>query len=422
MAIGGGVTMGNHEDKILSSMENTGRGFYTIIGIAGLVVLWGVYAWATQFRVGLMTTGLNDTVIWGFYIATFVFMIGISHAGILISATVRVMRLEKYKPVARIAEVLTIVGLIMAVLSVVADLGRPDRLITLLFNIKLASPLSWDLVFISLYLVFSAFYLFISMKKDIRHITERFPGRAILYKTMNRVYDFITPEDDEKFENMLNWIALLILPFPIFGSGMVVAFIFSMLVARPAWNVPFLGPYFITAAVVSGVSTVVIIAAILRRVFNWEEVIPSEIILGLGSFLKVGIPFYAYFTFNEQFTIQYVREHAELVVSDTILTGQYASLFWGMVIFGFLVPEIILVLPRTRNLTGVFIASTLVTMALWVKRFIIVVPAMMYPNLPYDYGIYAITWVEWSVTAGIVALGVIIYAVFFKLFPIIELE
>ena len=414
--------MENHEDKILSSMENTGRGFYTIIGIAGLVVLWGVYAWATQFRVGLLTTGLNNTIIWGFYIATFVFMIGISHAGILISATVRVMRLEKYKPVARIAEVLTIVGLIMAVLSVVADLGRPDRLLTLLFNIKLASPLSWDLVFISLYFVFSAFYLFISMKKDIRHITERFPGRAILYKTMNRVYDLITPEDDEKYENMLNWIALLILPFPVIGSGMVVAFIFSMLVARPAWNVPFLGPYFLTAAVVSGVSTVVIIAAILRRVFNWEEIISSEIILGLGSFLKIGIPFYAYFTFNEQFTIQYVREHAELVVSDTILVGQYASLFWVMVIFGFLIPEIILVLPKTRNLTGVFIASILVTMALWVKRFIIVVPAMMFPNLPYDYGSYAITWVEWSVTAGIVALGVIIYSVFFKLFPIIELE
>ncbi len=414
--------MENHEDKILSAMENTGRGFYTIIGIAGFVVIWGVYAWATQFRVGLLTTGLNDTIIWGLYIATFVFMIGISHAGILISATVRIMRFDKYKPVARIAEALTITGLIMAVLSVVADLGRPDRIINLLFNIKLSSPLAWDLVFISLYFVFSAFYLFISMKKDIRHITERFPRRAILYNTMNRIYDAITPKDDEKYENMLNWIALLILPFPVFGSGMVVAFIFSMLVARPTWNAPFFGPYFITAAVVSGVSTVVIIAAVFRRVFNWEEIISSEILLGLGSFLKVGIPFYAYFTFNEHFTIQYVREHAELVVSDAVLFGQFAPLFWAMIIFGFLIPEIILVLPQTRNTTGVFIASVLVTIAFWVKRFIIVIPAMMFPNLPYDYGSYTISWVEWSVTAGIVALGVIVYSVFFKLFPIIEIE
>jgi molybdopterin-containing oxidoreductase family membrane subunit len=260
------------------------------------------------------------------------------------------------------------------------------------------------------------------MKKDIQHITEHFPGRTILYQTMNKIYNLITPKDDEKYENMLNLIALLILPFPVFGSGMVVAFIFSMLVARPIWNVPFFGPYFITAAVVSGISTVILIATVFRRIFNWEEIISSELILGLGNFLKIGIPFYLYFTFNEQFTIQYVRGHAELIVSDFLLFGQYAPIFWGMIIFGLLLPEIILVFPKTRNLTGVFIASILVTLALWVKRFIIVVPAMMFPNLPYDYGSYTITWVEWSIIAGIVAFGVIIYSVFIKLFPIIELE
>jgi molybdopterin-containing oxidoreductase family membrane subunit len=310
----------------------------------------------------------------------------------------------------------------MAILSVVADLGRPERLVSLIFNIKLASPLAWDFFFISIYFAFSLFYLFISMKKDIQHITEHFPGRAILYQTMNKIYNLITPKDDEKYENMLNLIALLILPFPVFGSGMVVAFIFSMLVARPIWNVPFFGPYFITAAVVSGISTVILIATVFRRIFNWEEIISSELILGLGNFLKIGIPFYLYFTFNEQFTIQYVRGHAELIVSDFLLFGQYAPIFWGMIIFGLLLPEIILVFPKTRNLTGVFIASILVTLALWVKRFIIVVPAMMFPNLPYDYGSYTITWVEWSIIAGIVAFGVIIYSVFIKLFPIIELE
>ena len=119
--------MEDHVKRILESMEKTGRGFYTTIGIFGIVVLWGAYAWYIQFTVGMQATGLNNTVMWGLYIATFMFMIGVSHAGIIISTTIRIFKMDKFKPISRIAEGMTLVGLAMAVLSVVADIGRPDR-------------------------------------------------------------------------------------------------------------------------------------------------------------------------------------------------------------------------------------------------------------------------------------------------------
>lgn len=414
--------MESNERKLLAPLTRTGTQFYAFMAVVLALIGWGGYAWWIQIQHGLQTTGLNNTIIWGLYISNFVFLIGISHAGILISATVRLMNLEKYKPVARMAEVLTVVGLLMAVLSVVVDLGRPDRIISMFMNLKVVSPLAWDLIFISLYFTFSAFYLFVSLKDDIIHCTEKVGRLGGLYRVLTKIYNVITPKDEQKYQRMLWWIALIILPFPVFGSGMVVPFIFSMLVARPAWNVPFFGPYFLTAAIVSGVSTVTFIAVAFRRIFDWEDVIPSELIVGLGNFLKIGIPVYVYFTFVEQFTIQYVQEHADLAVSNYILQGPYAPYFWGMILFGFIVPELILIFPKTKNVKGVFLASLLVTAALWLKRIIIVVPALVFPNIPYEIGVYVPTWVEWSLIAGIFGLGGLIYAIFVKLFPIVELE
>ena len=414
--------MESTREKVLAPMTRTGTPFFLFLAITLALISWGGYAWWTQIDHGLQTTGLDDTIIWGLYIANFVFLIGISHAGILISATVRLMNLEKYKPVARMAEVLTVAGLAMAVLSVVVDLGRPDRILVLLLNIRLASPLAWDLIFISLYFTFSAFYLFVSLKEDLLHLTETEGVRGSLYRVLMKIYGVITPKDEYKYQRMLWWIALIILPFPVFGSGMVVPFIFSMLVARPAWNVPFFGPYFLTAAIVSGVSAVTIIAVVLRRVFDWGEILSSELIVGLGNFLRIGVPVYLYFTFVEQFTIQYVQEHADLAVSNYILWGPYAVYFWGMITLGLIVPELILFHPKTRTVGGVFVASALITAALWLKRVIIVVPALVFPNMPYETGLYIPTWVEWSLVAGIFGLGGFIYAIFVKLFPIVELE
>jgi Ni/Fe-hydrogenase subunit HybB-like protein len=413
--------MENHVDKILESMEKTGQGFYATIGIFGMVVLWGAYAWYTQFTVGMQATGLNNTVMWGLYIATFMFMIGVSHAGIIISTTIRVFKLDKFKPISRIAEGMTLVGLAMAILSVVADIGRPDRILVLFFNLRIGSPLAWDLIILSLYFASSAFYLLVSMKHDISLITGRFKVRDGLYKILGGIQNAITPKDPEKYENMLNSISLVILPFPLLDSGMVVAFIFSLLGARPVLNAPFIGAYFLVLAIVTGIAAIVIVSMILSRVYEWEEIISEEVIMGLGNYLRVGIILVLYFIFNQHFTIQYVGKSATLVVSNMLLFGSYAPLFWGMIIEGFVVPILLLILPN-RNKVGVLIASVLSILGLWVNCVLVVVPALTFPNMPFNWGSYIPSWVEWSVLAGILALGVILFAVLIKLIPIVELD
>jgi len=413
--------MENRVDKILVSMEKTGRGFYATIGFFGMVVLWGAYAWYTQFTVGMQATGLNNTVMWGLYIATFMFMIGVSHAGIIISTTIRVFNLDKFKPISRIAEGMTLVGLAMAVISVVADIGRPDRIFVLFFNLRLGSPLAWDLIILSLYFASSAFYLLISMKHDIGLITGRFKLRDGLHKILGGIQNLVTPKDHEKYEDMLNLVSFVILPFPILDSGMVVAFIFSLLGARPSLNAPFIGAYFLVIAIVTGIAAIVIVSLILSRVYEWEEIISEEVIIGLGNYLRVGIIIVLYFIFNQHSTIQYVGKSATLVVSNMLLFGSYAPIFWGMIVGGFVIPALILMLPN-RGKIGVLIASVLSILGLWVNCVLIVVPALIFPNMPFNWGSYIPSWVEWSVLAGILALGVILYATLIKLIPIVELD
>lgn len=413
--------MSDYVDKILESMEKTGQGFYATIGFFGMFVLWGAYAWYTQFTMGMQTTGLNNTVMWGIYITTFMFMLGISHAGIIISTTIRVLKMDRFKPISRIAEGMTLVGLAMAVLSVVADIGRPDRILVLFFNLRLGSPLAWDLIILSLYFVSSAFYLIVSLKHDISLISDRFEVRGVIYRIIGKIQDAITPKDHEKYESMLNSISLILLPFPLLDSGMVVAFIFSLLGARPALNAPYIGAYFLTMAIVTGIASIVVVAMILSKIYDWEEIISKEIIVELGSYLKVGIPLVLYFIFNQHFTAQYVGKSVTLVASNMLLYGSYAPIFWGMIVVGFLLPEFILFIPYTKK-GDVLIASVLSTLGLWVNCVLIVVPALTFPNIPFNWGSYTPSWVEWSVLAGIMALGVILYAVLIKLIPIVELD
>lgn len=413
--------MEDRVNKILASMKDTGKGFYATIGIFGMVVLWGAYAWYTQFAVGMQSTGLNNTVMWGIYICTFIFMIGVSHAGIVISTSIRLFKVDKFKSLARIAEGMTLVGLALAVLSVIADIARPDRMLVLFLNLRLTSPLAWDFFILALYFGSSIIYLIVSLKHDVGIISDRFEVRGALYRALGKIQNAITPKDHEKYENMLRSFSMFLLPFPLLDSGMVVAFIFSSLGARPILNTPFIGAYFLVMAIVTGIASLAVVSMILRLVYGWEDIISDEAIMGLGHYLRVGIPLVLYFIFNQQFTIQYANLAAPLAVSNLLLYGSYAPLFWGMIIGGFIIPEIILLLPSTKK-TGVLVASVLSVLGLWVNNVLIIVPALTFANIPFDWGSYVPTWIEWSVQVGILAAGVIMFAIIIKLIPIVELD
>jgi len=111
------------EVRLLASLTSGGPGFYALLGLLLGLIAWGIIAYSLQLRYGLGVTGLRDSMMWGVYITNFVFFIGVSHVGALMSAILRITGAEWRRPITRMAEAITFASLLMGALMPVVDMG-----------------------------------------------------------------------------------------------------------------------------------------------------------------------------------------------------------------------------------------------------------------------------------------------------------
>lgn len=414
------------EEQLLKPLLRNSQAFYIFGGILLVLIAWFGYAWGIQLTQGMGVTGMRTPVgaAWGVYIANFVFFVGLAHGGIAIAAAIRLLKLTTYTPIARMGEVLTVISLMMAGLSIMIDMGRPDRI----FNTILywpqrvgSSSLSWDITVIIIYFALSASYLWLTMRQDLIRYVDRFALRGWIYKILLIGYE---PDERIKIDRMAWWLSIAIVFLIVMLSGGVVAWIFGLLPSRPGWFGAMAGPYFLTAAIASAIAAVIVIAGILRRLFNWQVQIKAEIFKGLGAFLGIITLFYLYLVLAEQLTMRYAGPVSESLISEMLLQGKMAPIFWPMIILGFLVPSLLLIAQaintRWLSVTRTVLAAAAIVIAFWIKRFLIVVPSLLRPLLPFPGGSYSPSWIEWSVITGIFAIAVLLFMLFLKIFPILE--
>jgi Ni/Fe-hydrogenase subunit HybB-like protein len=432
-----GIGMRADEEAVLQPLMKTGTGFYALVIVLLVLTGWFLYCWYTQLSQGLIVTGMRSVYNapnymalgvaggspWGIYVTTFIFWIGISHAGIAISASVRLMNLSKYKVVARMAEVLTLVALPMAALSIVFDVGRPDRLFNLLEFGRFQAPMLWDLSAITTYFMGTIIYLYLSLRGDLDELAHKFPKREWFYKLLAMHYDG-TETEKETHTKTLWWLAVAIVPIMVTVHS-VVSFVFGLMLARAGWYSTIFAIYFVVGAIVSGIAAVYSIAWLFRRFYHWQALITDEVLRGIAWALRNVLIIYIYLWIAEELTTRYMGPSAELRVSDFLWNGAYAPIFWPLAILGFGIPVIILLKPvfgkRIFNTGLTFAASIILNVAFWVKRFTIVVPSLLNPPL-YQTGIYIPTITEASIILGTFWVAILLYAIFVKLFPIVELD
>src|SRR6267378_7223044 len=235
------------------------------------IVATGLAAWVYQLRQGMGVTGLQRPVFWGFYIVDFVFWIGISHAGTLISAILRLTDAGWRKPVTRAAEAITVFCLMIGGMFPIIHLGRAwffywlipypnERLIWPNFR----SPLVWDLSAIITYVTGSVIYLYLPLIPDMAQLAEHnVPWRRKLYRALSLGW---TGSDREwhALERAMKLMAGLILAVAV-SVHTVVAWDFAMSVA-PLWHSTIFGPYFVVGAIFSGIAALLIVMVIIRKV------------------------------------------------------------------------------------------------------------------------------------------------------------
>lgn len=405
------------DDILYRSILHTGKEFYWTVSILLAVILLAVFAYLCQYTSGLGVTGLNRPVTWGFYITNFVFFIGISHAGTLISAILRLVQAEWRRAITRAAEVITVIVLFIGVANIVIDMGRPDRVFNIILHGKLQSPLLWDVISVTTYLTASTIYLFLPLMPDAAILRKKTEKHKWLYKILSFNWQS-KPKQIKRLHMAIAIMAVLVVPIAI-SVHTVVSWVFAMTI-QPMWHSTIFGPYFVVGAIFSGIAAIIIAVAIIRRVYHLENYLRPIHFKNLGLLLLTMTLLWLYFSFAEYITVYYGAEPTEMAVFYDKLTGHYAPLFWAMVVFCFIIPFPILSFSKLRTVTGTVVASVSVVIGMWLERYTIVVPTLVNPRLPGEHNVYFPSWVEVAIMAGCFAAFILFYVLFTKFFPIIS--
>ena len=421
------------ESNLLRSVYETTWKFYVWVVFLAAVLAGGLVAYIHQLRNGLIVTGLRDQVSWGLYITNFVFFIGISHVGALLSAILRFSGAEWRRPLTRMAEAITTASLFIGGMMPVIDMGRPDRIFNLLRYGRIQSPILWDIISVTTYFTGSTLFLWTLMIPDIALLRDNFPSpsrwRRKLYEVLALGYRG-SAEQHRLLEKAISAVTLVILPLAI-SVHTVVSWIFAMTL-RPGWHSSIFGPYFVVGALYSGAASVILAMYVFRRVYRLEGYLEPVHFRNLGLLLMALTMLYLYFNINEYLTFGYKFPGAEKEVLERLFYGDYASLFWGVQTLGVFLPMLLLmtVLGLRKYeaflVPGVATASALVVVCAWLKRYLIIVPAMQSPylpaqHLPEEWMFYRPTWVEWAITAAAIAGFLLLYSLLGKLFPIVSI-
>jgi molybdopterin-containing oxidoreductase family membrane subunit len=389
------------------------------------------YSWAYQVRNDIGAAGINRPVFWGFYITNFVFWIGISHAGTLISAILRVTGAEWRRPVTRCAEAITVFALSIGGLFPLIHLGRP-WLFWFMIPVpnsrglwpNFRSPLVWDMMAITTYLTGSVLYLFLPMIPDFAILRDRAavesPGtvRARLYRVLAMGWRG-TAQQWHSLEAGIRAMAVIIIPVAV-SVHTIVSWDFAMTL-QPMWHSTIFGPYFVAGAIYSGIAVLMVAMYVLRRGLHLEEYLTDKVFNNLGLMFVAFAVIWGYFTFAEHLTVWYGSEPSEMTVFWQRVSGEYGWVFWLMIVLNLVIPLAVLPFPKGRSALGTAVVGLGVLVGMWIERFLIVIGTLRFPRLDFTVGTYSPEWVEIGILIGSFGLFGLLYFLFVQAGPIISI-
>ena len=215
------------EDSLLRPVFQTSRTLWVVVAMLLAVIAFGGFQWAHQLREGLIVAGMNQPVYWGLYLTNYVFFIGISHAGTLISAILRLTDAEWRRPITRAAEAITVFALLMGTSNVLWHLGRPELIYIPMLHPQPLSPLIWDVACISVYLMGSITYLYLPLIPDLALLRDRSPRLRWLYRWLSLGWQG-TPKQHKLLERAIGFMAVAIIPIAV-SVHTVVSWVFAMI-------------------------------------------------------------------------------------------------------------------------------------------------------------------------------------------------
>ncbi|NJO68974.1 MAG: polysulfide reductase NrfD [Bacteroidetes bacterium] len=393
-----------------------------------LLFAFGIYGLVYQILHGHDVTGMRDHVVWGVYIVNFIFFMGLSYAGAIISGALHLMKTEWRKPIIRMGELITVISLLIGPCFIIFCVGRFDRLHYLLIYPRIQSPITWDVIAIMTDIVGCLIYLYLSFIEDFAKLRDYTGLNVPAWK--KRLYTFLamnyrgTPEQAKLIRRSKNIMAAMIIAIAIIVYS-VLAWIFGVTL-QPGWHSTIFGPYFVIAAVYSGTGLLIILMWIYRKIFKLEEYITTRHFTNVGVLLLILGAFYGYFTFSDYLTKWYGSVRMDKLLIDTL----FKQYFWEFVVAnyaGVIIPMVIIAFKKLRTVNLITFGALVTLISLWFNRYLIVVPTLETPFLPIQdnrlaWLKYSPTWVEFSLVLAGIAIFVILMMLAAKFIPIVSIS
>jgi len=407
---------------MLEPMKKTGPLFWGTLAVLTAVFFWGLYAWAYQIRWGFGVAGINRPVYWGMYISTFVFWVGISHAGTMISAVLRIFKADWRRPITRGAEAMTAFALLMASMYPMIHVGRLWKVIWMIpypnnrhLWPNFQSPLMWDMLAITTYLVGSSLYLYLALIPDLGMARDNSEGwRYKLYRAMALGWRG-TEAGWHKLEKALGIFAIVIIPI-FLSVHSIVSWDFAV-TSQPRWNSTILPIFFIIGAVFSGLSALATILVIVRWGMKLDFYLRKEHLDNVGKLIFVAGIAWVYVWFAGLIVEWYSNMPVVIELLHDEWYGELAPLFYTMMVMN-IVPIFFLAFKKVRrNPLALLILTLMVNVGMYIERFLIVSGNLMRNYMPFNWGDFKPTWVSLSIVAMTFAGFILFYMIFTRVIP-----
>ena len=411
---------------VVGTLSPATKGYNLMLAGAVGLFLVGVVTFTLTLKDGLGLAGYQPPIFWSVFITTFVFWVGIGHAGTLISAILFLFRSPWRTAVYRATEAMTVFAVMTAGLFPIIHIGRQWIFYWLLPypnqrylwpNFK--SPLVWDVFAIGTYLTVSTLFLIFGLIPDVAAVRDKATGwRKQVYGALALNWQG-SDNQWRHYSRAYLYLAALAAPLVLSVHSVVSWDFASSLI--PGWHGTIFAPYFVAGAIYSGVGMVFTLLIPLRKHLKLEHMIGdyhfdnmSKLTLFTGTIL-----FYAYGM--EYFVAWYSGNTFE---QTTFWRRAFGPMWWGgwaMIICNGLVSQLLWFRKVRVNLTALFVISIFINIGMWFERYVII-NSLANDYVPYAWDNMVPTWADWGILAGSFGWFGMWFLLFAKNFPIVAIQ
>lgn len=431
--IAGNKSVKDVTDDISSLVERMpGIKWLLMVGGAKALMLFYICVLVAIIGIGMGLMGVNHPVGWGTDIVTFVFWVGIGHAGTLISAVLYLFRQKWRTSIARSAEAMTVFAVATAGIFPIIHTGRPWLAFWLFpypnqrgpLWVNFRSPLLWDVFAISTYATVSIVFWYVGMVPDFATLRDR--AKRDSKKVSNLIFGALSlgwrgsTRDWSHYEMVYLILAALSTPL-VLSVHSIVSFDFAV-AQLPGWHTTIFPPYFVAGAIFSGFAMVVTLMTLIRiAVPVFKDYITLDHMELMNKVIMTTGMLVGYAYASEFFIAWYSGSNYEGYAFINRAFGPYWWSYWTMVSCNVLIPQIFWIKKMRRSIPVMFVVSIFVNIGMWFERYVITVTSLHRDFLPSNWGMFDMTFYDFGALVGSFGMFFTLFLLYIQAIPAVSI-